>query len=188
MFQLVQIVQLVVLDSDMKKMKIIYELIHHIGNVILKEGVEIGNNTAIDRGVIGSTVLHKNVKVDNLVHIAHGVVIHENSMIIANTMIAGSAIIEKNTWVAPSASIINNVIVGEESVIGMGAVVIRNIENQSIAVGNPAKRLNSGNERFLGISAWRILAKLNYTLIKVRIAISPACLIKRQKHSQSFQT
>ena len=116
-----------------------YKLINHIGNVVLKNNVEIGNNSTIDRGVLGSTILYENVKVDNLVHIAHGVIIHKNSMIIANAMIAGSTTIGENSWVAPSSSIINKVNIGEKSVIGMGAVVIKNLDNESTVVGNPAR-------------------------------------------------
>ena len=82
-----------------------YELMPHIGNVHLMQNVEIGNNVCIDRAVMGSTLLSENVKVDNLVHIAHGVQIGKNSLIIANAMIAGSVEIGENVWVSPSASI-----------------------------------------------------------------------------------
>jgi UDP-3-O-[3-hydroxymyristoyl] glucosamine N-acyltransferase len=118
-----------------------YVVIPHLGNVILKSFVEIGSNTCIDRAVLGSTILEENVKVDNLVHIAHGVVIGENSLIIANSMIAGSTKIGKNVWVAPSASILNKKTISDNSYIGMGAVVLKDVaENQTI-VGNPGKAL-----------------------------------------------
>ena len=118
-----------------------FQLIPHIGNVILKKKVEIGNNTAIDRAVLGSTILEENVKVDNLVHIAHGVKIGKNSVIIANSMIAGSVIIGENSWIAPSSSILNQKTVGNNSLIGMGAVVLKNVGNNEIIAGNPAKLL-----------------------------------------------
>lgn len=118
-----------------------YVVIPHIGNVVLEENVEIGNNTCIDRAVMGSTLLKKNVKVDNLVHIAHGVVIDENSLIIANALIGGSTTIGKNVWVAPSSTIINKVNIADDVVIGMGAVVIKSAEKGAVLVGNPAKPL-----------------------------------------------
>jgi UDP-3-O-[3-hydroxymyristoyl] glucosamine N-acyltransferase len=118
-----------------------YKVIHHIGNVILKKFVEIGNCTCIDRAVLGSTILEENVKVDNLVHIAHGVKIGKNSLIIANSMIGGSSIIESEVWIAPSVSIINKITVQQNSFIGMGAVVIKNVEESAVMVGNPAKRI-----------------------------------------------
>ncbi len=118
-----------------------YEVLPHIGNVLICDKVEIGNNTCIDRAVLGSTVLHENVKVDNLVHIAHGVTIGENSLIIAHAMIGGSTKIGKNVWVAPGALIINKVKVEDDSLIGMGAVVVKRVEKKTIVAGNPARFL-----------------------------------------------
>jgi UDP-3-O-[3-hydroxymyristoyl] glucosamine N-acyltransferase len=118
-----------------------YEQIIHIGNVVLEDNVEIGNNVAIDRAVMGSTVLEKNVKVDNLVHIAHGVKIGENSLVIANAMIAGSVNIGKNVWVAPSSSILQKLDVGDDSIIGMASNVLKNVEKGSVIAGNPAKKI-----------------------------------------------
>jgi UDP-3-O-[3-hydroxymyristoyl] glucosamine N-acyltransferase len=116
-----------------------YEFLPHIGNVIICDFVEIGNNNCVDRAVLGSTILNKNVKVDNLVHIAHGVEIGENSLIIANSMIGGSSKIGKNVWVAPSASIINNVEIHDNALIGMGAVVIKSVDEYNVVAGNPSK-------------------------------------------------
>lgn len=116
-----------------------YELMPHIGNVHLKENVEIGNNVCIDRAVMGSTLLSENVKVDNLVHIAHGVQIGKNSLIIANSMIAGSVEIGENVWVSPSASIRQKLIVENDALVGMGAVVVKNVTTSSVVAGNPAK-------------------------------------------------
>ena len=118
-----------------------YEVLPHIGNVVLENNVEIGNNTCIDRGVLGSTHIKENVKIDNLVHIAHGVVIGENSLIIANAMLGGSAIIGKNVWISPSVSIINKGEVEDEALVGMGAVVVKPVKSKTSVVGNPAKFL-----------------------------------------------
>lgn len=115
-----------------------YQLLNHIGNVIINDRVEIGNNTCIDRAVLGSTFINENVKIDNLVHIAHGVIIGKNSLIIANAMLGGSSIIGENVWVAPSTSIINKGMVGDDALIGMGAVVIKPVESKTVVVGNPA--------------------------------------------------
>ena len=122
-----------------------FKLIPHIGNVVIKSNVEIGNNTCIDRAVLGSTIIHENVKIDNLVHIAHGVVVGKNSLVIANSMIAGSTTIGENVWVAPSTSIINGISVGDNSMIGMGSVVIKPIEMDVVVVGNPAKVIRQIN-------------------------------------------
>ncbi|HYF31993.1 MAG TPA: DapH/DapD/GlmU-related protein [Chitinophagaceae bacterium] len=123
--------------NDEKK----YVVIPHLGNVVIEDNVEIGNNTCIDRAVLGSTILRNNVKVDNLVHIAHGVSIDENSLIIANAMIGGSTRIGKNCWVAPSASLLNKIELGEACVVGMGAVVLKDVPRKQTVVGNPGKPL-----------------------------------------------
>lgn len=120
-----------------------FEFIPHIGNVVIEDDAEIGNNTTIDRAVLGSTIIRKNAKIDNLVHIAHGVEVGENSLIIANAMIAGSTIVGKNVWVSPSASVLNKLYVGDNAVVGMGAVVLKDILPGQTMVGNPAKDLAS---------------------------------------------
>lgn len=119
-----------------------YVFIPHIGNVIIEDQVEIGNNTCIDRAVLGSTILSKNVKVDNLVHIAHGVKIDENSLVIANAMVAGSVEIGKNTWVAPSSSIINGKKVGNNVTIGLSAVVVKDVNDGETVIGSPAEEIS----------------------------------------------
>lgn len=119
-----------------------FELIPHIGNVVIDDSVEIGNNTCIDRAVLGATKIMKNVKIDNLVHIAHGAHIGENSLIIANSVIAGSAKIGKNVWIAPTATIKNNISIGDNCTIGLGAVVIKDVESNLTIIGNPGRELN----------------------------------------------
>jgi UDP-3-O-[3-hydroxymyristoyl] glucosamine N-acyltransferase len=116
-------------------------LIPHIGNVVIEEGVEIGNCTCIDKAVLGSTILRKNCKIDNLVHIAHGVEIGENALIIAHAMVAGSVHVGKNSWIAPGALIINQVSVGENTTVGLGAVVIKDVADNQTVVGNPARNI-----------------------------------------------
>lgn len=122
-----------------------YLVIPHIGNVVIEDFVEIGSNTAIDRAVMGSTLIKKNVKIDNLVHIAHGVEIGENSLIIANAMIGGSVVIGKNVWVAPSASVLNQKKVNDNALIGMGAVVLKDVPASDVVVGNPAKSIKKNS-------------------------------------------
>jgi len=117
------------------------EFIPHKGNVIIKSGVHIGNNTCIDRAVIGSTIIGNDVKIDNLVHIAHGVKIGDRSMIVAKAMIAGSVEIGNDVWIAPSAAIKQKVKIGNGSTVGMGAVVLNDVPPGITVIGVPAKEL-----------------------------------------------
>ena len=110
----------------------------HLGRVVIHDNVEIHNNTCIDRGVLGDTEIHENVKIDNLVHVAHGVVIERNSLVIANAMIGGSTQIGENSWIAPSVSIINQIHIAKNTNTGVGAVILRDTKENSLMIGNPA--------------------------------------------------
>ncbi|MBS1507360.1 MAG: hypothetical protein JSS79_12000 [Bacteroidetes bacterium] len=115
-----------------------YQLLQHLGKVIIHDNVEIHNNTCVDRGVLSDTVIHENVKIDNLVHIAHGVTIEKNALIIANAMIGGSAIIGESSWIAPSVSIKNQIKIAPNTMTGIGAVVLKGTQEKSVMIGNPA--------------------------------------------------
>ena len=119
----------------------VYQVIPHIGNVVLKDYVEVGNGVAIDRAVLGSTLLMEHVKVDNLVHISHGVQIGKNSLIIANAMIAGSCEIGENVWISPSSSLIQKVKIGDNALVGVGSVVLKDVAESTIVAGVPAKKI-----------------------------------------------
>lgn len=113
----------------------------HIGGVIIEDNVDIGSNTCIDRGALGNTIVKEGAKIDNLVHIAHNVVIGRHTAIIANSMLGGSVKIGDFSWVAPSASILNQIDIGEKVTIGMGAVVTKNVPNGQTWAGIPARPL-----------------------------------------------
>ena len=114
------------------------ELFPHFGKVMIMDNVHIGNNTCIDRGSLSDTVIKTGVKIDNLVHIAHNVVISENSYIIACSMIAGSVEIGKNCWIAPSSTIRNAITIGENVTVGLASTVVKSIPNDTVVMGNPA--------------------------------------------------
>tara|TARA_B110000977_G_C10998019_1_gene462696 strand:- start:36 stop:1061 length:1026 start_codon:yes stop_codon:yes gene_type:complete len=82
-----------------------YDKIPQIGNVLIKEGVDIGANTCIDRATMGSTIIHKGVKLDNLIQIAHNVEIGENTVIASQTAIAGSSKIGSNCMIGGQVAI-----------------------------------------------------------------------------------
>jgi UDP-3-O-[3-hydroxymyristoyl] glucosamine N-acyltransferase len=111
----------------------------HRGNVVIEENVEIGSNVCIDRAVEGSTIIGAGTKIDNLVHIAHGVKIGKNCLIVAGTVIGGSCEIGDNCFIGINASIKNKVRIGNNVTVGMGAVVLNDVPDNCTVVGNPAR-------------------------------------------------
>ncbi|MCR9013058.1 UDP-3-O-(3-hydroxymyristoyl)glucosamine N-acyltransferase [Gabonibacter chumensis] len=113
----------------------------HLGKIVIGDYVYIGANTAIDRATLGATIIGNHVKIDNLVHIAHNVVIDDNSMVIAGTVLGGGVHIGRNCWIAPNVSIKQQLRIGDNALVGLGAVVVKNVKADSTVIGNPAKEL-----------------------------------------------
>jgi len=114
----------------------------HYGNVIIENDVRIGSSTCVDRGALGDTIIKKGAKIDNLVHVAHNVVIGENSLIIACTMIGGSTIIGDNSWVAPSVILRNGIKIGNNTTLGMGCLVTKDVPDGVSVAGFPSMVLD----------------------------------------------
>ncbi|MEO6254701.1 MAG: hypothetical protein ABIO79_15420 [Ferruginibacter sp.] len=112
----------------------------HIGGVVIEDHVDIGANTCIDKGSLGNTWIKKGVKIDNLVHIAHNVIIEEDAFIIAHAMIGGSTTIGEKVWIAPTAALRDNIFIGKNVIVGLGAVVTKSIPDDEVWMGNPAKK------------------------------------------------
>lgn len=115
----------------------------HLGGVSIGNNVEIGSNTCVVRGSLSDTIIEDNVKIDNLVHIAHNCHIEAGAFIIACAEISGGVRVERNAWVGPNASIIQKVRIGREALVGLGAVVTKDVNARSVYAGNPARLLRS---------------------------------------------
>lgn len=112
-----------------------------IGGVIIGDHVDIGANSCIDRGALSDTVIGNHTKIDNLVHIAHNVVIGQNAMIIACSEISGSCVIEDDAWIGPNSSVREWQHIEKNVLTGIGSVVVKNIPEGEIWAGNPAKKI-----------------------------------------------
>jgi UDP-3-O-[3-hydroxymyristoyl] glucosamine N-acyltransferase len=94
-----------------------YQKVPQIGNVILEDNVEVGSNSTIDRATLGSTIIRKGVKIDNLCQIAHNVEVGENTAMAAQVGIAGSAKIGKSVMIGGQAGIAGHLHIADESKI-----------------------------------------------------------------------
>lgn len=115
--------------------------IPHLGSVIIEDDVEIGACTTVDRGTFGDTEIGRGAKIDNLVHVAHNVRVGEGAMVIALSMVGGSVDIGASAWVAPSSTLMNGISIGAGATTGLGAVVIKDVEDDDVVAGVPAKSL-----------------------------------------------
>ncbi|MBR1644793.1 MAG: UDP-3-O-(3-hydroxymyristoyl)glucosamine N-acyltransferase [Bacteroidales bacterium] len=115
-----------------------YNKIDQIGNVVVEDDVEIGANTCIDRATMGSTIIHKGVKIDNLCQIAHNVVVGANTAMAAQTGIAGSGKVGSNCIIAGQVGIVGHIEVGDRVVIAAQSGVTRSVESDCTLLGSPA--------------------------------------------------
>lgn len=115
-----------------------YMKVAQIGNVILEDNVEIGANTTIDRATMGSTLIRKGVKLDNLIQVAHNVSIGENTVIAAQSGIAGSSKVGKNCMIGGQVGISGHISVGDDVKIAAQSGLSSNIKDGKIIMGSPA--------------------------------------------------
>ena len=110
-----------------------------IGNVVIEDYVEIGTNTTIDRATIGSTIIRKGVKLDNLIQIGHNVEIGENTVIAAQTGISGSTRIGKNCMIGGQVGIIGHINIADGTKIAAQSGVGQSVTTPGTAIqGSPA--------------------------------------------------
>lgn len=116
-----------------------YQKIPQIGNVIIEDDVEIGANSCIDRATMGSTIIRRGVKLDNLIQIAHNVVIGENSVIAAQTGVAGSSKVGAGVMMGGQVGIVGHLTIADHVKIGSQSGVNHDLEHDGQTVlGSPA--------------------------------------------------
>ncbi len=115
-----------------------YKKIPQIGNVILEDDVEIGANTTIDCGTMGSTILRKGVKLDNLIMIAHNCEVGDHTVMAALTGLAGTSKVGKNCKFAGQVGLAGHLTIGDNVQIGAQSGVSKNVRSNEIILGSPA--------------------------------------------------
>ncbi|HEX4086263.1 MAG TPA: UDP-3-O-(3-hydroxymyristoyl)glucosamine N-acyltransferase [Chthoniobacteraceae bacterium] len=109
-----------------------------VGNVVIHDDVEIGANSAIDRGALGSTVIGAGTKIDNLVHVAHNVVIGNHCLVMGQVGFAGSTQLGDYAVIASQSGIAGHLKLGRQSTVGAKSGVMRDIPDGGTVLGLPA--------------------------------------------------
>jgi UDP-3-O-[3-hydroxymyristoyl] glucosamine N-acyltransferase len=107
-------------------------------DVIVEDDVEIGANSTIDRPAIGETRISAGSKIDNLVHIAHGVVVGRRALLAAQVGIAGSTVVEDDVMMAGQTGVTGHVRIGKGARIGAKSAVLQSVEAGGFVTGHPA--------------------------------------------------
>ncbi len=114
-----------------------YHKIPQVGTVQIDDDVEIGANNTIDRGALGKTWIKRGVKTDNLVHIAHNVVVGEDTLLVAQVGISGSTVIGNHVTLAGQVGVVGHVEIGDNTMVGAQTGISGSVTANSIVSGTP---------------------------------------------------
>jgi len=120
-----------------------YEKIPQIGNVIIEDDVELGSNVSIDRAAMGSTIIKRGCKIDNLVQIAHNVILGEDTVVSAQTGVSGSTKIGRHCILAGQAGLVGHIELGDNVIITAQSGVSKSIPKPGYYSGSPAMEMRS---------------------------------------------
>ncbi len=147
-----------------------YRKVPQIGNVIIEDRVEIGANTCIDRATLGSTIIRRGAKIDNLIQIAHNVEIGENTVIAAQTGISGSTKIGKNCMIGGQVGIIGHLNIADEVKIAAQSGIGKSLNTAGdIVEGSPAFSVRDFQRSYIHFRRFdRIVKRINDLEHKVK--------------------
>jgi UDP-3-O-[3-hydroxymyristoyl] glucosamine N-acyltransferase len=120
-----------------------HQLIPHNGGVILEDGVEIGANSCVDRAKFGNTVIGAGTKIDNLVQVAHNVVLGRGCLLAGQSGMGGSCRFGDGVVLAGMAGVSDNKTIGAGAMVGAGSVVFTDVEPGHKVWGAPAIDANA---------------------------------------------
>jgi UDP-3-O-[3-hydroxymyristoyl] glucosamine N-acyltransferase len=135
-----------------------YQKIPQIGNVVIEDDVEIGSNVSVDRATIGSTIIRKGVKLDNLIQIAHNVEVGENTGMAAQVGISGSTKIGANCIIAGQVGVVGHLNIADKTIIAAQSGLTSSIKEEGeMLLGSPAFDLREARR---SIAVYRKLPEL----------------------------
>ena len=112
-----------------------FKSIPQLGNVVIEDDVSIGSNTTIDRATMGSTIIRKGVKIDNLVQIAHNVEIGSNTAIAAQTGISGSTKVGENCLIAGQVGVAGHITIAPKTIVTGQSGVTKSVKTPGQTLG-----------------------------------------------------
>ena len=130
----------------------IHRKVPQIGNVIIRDDVEIGSNVSIDRGALGPTIIGKGTKIDNLVQIGHNVSIGDGCLVISQVGIAGSTKLGNYVILAGQAGLAGHLKIGNRVTIAAQAGVMTNIDDGEKVLGSPAQPDRQAKRQMIAIT------------------------------------
>jgi len=156
-----------------------HRLIPHNGAVVIEDFVEIGANCCVDRAKYGETVIGAGTKLDNLVQIAHNVVIGKSCLIAALVGVAGSCRIGDGVVIGGQAGLRDHIEIGSETRIGAQSGVTRSFPPGSVIMGAPAEQVGDFKERIVSLRRVPKMAaqlkRLNKRIDKLEAAENDSC-------------
>lgn len=146
-----------------------FQKIPQIGNVIIEDNVDIGANSTVDRATMGSTIIRKGAKIDNLVQIGHNVEVGENSAMAAQVGIAGSSKVGKNVLIGGQVGLAGHLKIGDRVQIAAQSGIGGNVKDDSKVMGSPGFDSEEYKQSYLGFRRLpRILDRLQELELKIK--------------------
>lgn len=146
-----------------------FKKIPQIGNVVIEDNVDVGANATIDRATMGSTIIRKGSKIDNLVQIGHNVEVGKNTAMAAQVGIAGSSKIGDNVMIGGQAGLAGHLKIGDRSMIAAQSGIGGEVKPDTIVMGSPAFDSKEYKQSYLGFRRLpRILSRLQELEDKIK--------------------
>jgi len=136
-----------------------HRLIPQVGTVVIEDDVEIGANVTIDRARFDKTLIGKGTKIDNLVQIAHNVVIGANSIIVAQAGISGSTRVGNNVTIAGQAGLVGHIEIGDGAILAAQAGITKSVPPNTFVSGYPARPHNEAMRIYAAMTGLPELVK-----------------------------
>ncbi len=136
-----------------------YVKIPQIGNVVIEDDVEIGCNVCVDRSTIGSTVIQRGTKIDNLVQVAHNNRIGQHVILAGQVGLAGSVSIGDYSTLGGKVGVIDHIVLGPRTQVGAGSLVTKSMPQGGTLWGNPARDLQQIKRQLAAVGRLPALLK-----------------------------